>query len=565
MKNKILVDRLCIEITCDRDDLETRRLASHIESISHNRIFTSFKTSTRNIIEVLKVFRGIDETNISTAPRPMQEYFWAEYNARIAVDHLMKYGPEDSGYVTPTLTLERHQQLARELSRHRDRYGFFYDTRTGKTPMSLAIMYDDLQAHPDHKWLVVCPLILIENAWLPDAAKFMPDIQVVNTHAKSKAKRLEAINSPGQIYITNTESFINYRQYFNGFHGCFVDESSDMKSNKSKVSHELVDFAQYVKKFYLLSGTPAPNGEHEYYMQLRAIDMFGIAPSFSQHMRDYFVNVSYNPQWPKWQIRMDLQEEHTALLRRYSLYVDKEDVLETPGRSFIPVPLELPKELKDQYNEVRKELNLEIDEDTNITVTSAAAKCNKLNQVTSGFIMDTEARVSNALGIEEHRQEVYRLSDYRYQALMELLAKHPDDQVIIWCNYREEFRRLKELLLYNSVEVHGGVNSEYKTEALQFFKSGKAQYLLANPASADKGLTLTNCHINVFFSLNYSYELWKQSIERIYGSKKIQPKHCLYYILLAKGTIDEVIYNDVLQNKKYASEAVLNHLKAGAI
>ena len=89
----------------------------------------------------------------------------------------------------------RHQQLGREIAKYQDRYAFFYDTRTGKTPLSLAIMYDDIVANPSHKWLVVCPLILIDNAWLPDAAEFVPEITTISCHATTPAKRIERINS----------------------------------------------------------------------------------------------------------------------------------------------------------------------------------------------------------------------------------------------------------------------------------------------------------------------------------------------------------------------------------
>jgi SNF2 family DNA or RNA helicase len=94
------------------------------------------------------------------------------------------------------------------------------------------------------------------------------------------------------------------------------------------------------------------------------------------------------------------------------------------------------------------------------------------------------------------------------------------------------------------------------------FKSGEIQYLVANPASADKGLTLTNAHISIYFSLNWSYELFKQSMERIYGDVSKQPKHCMYYVFIADNSIDGVIYHDVLQGKGNASTAILNHLKS---
>lgn len=560
------MSRNCLEVQCDRNDVETQTLMSSIYPIHTNRIKTSYKMSIHKVPEVLKLLRGIGVDNIDTAPQQVQEYFYNELAIRSNVEDLIKNGPRESCEVNERLTLMRHQQLGREIAKYQDRYAFFYDTRTGKTPLSLAIMYDDIVANPSHKWLVVCPLILIENAWIPDAAEFIPEIKVVSCHAATPAKRLERINSEANIYVTNTESFVKYREHFDKLHlvGCIIDESSDMKSPKSKVSKELVDFAQTLERFYLLSGTPAPNGEQEYYMQLRAVDYYGIQQSYSQFKEHYFVNMSYNPQYEKLALRPDKKDELFSLIRKYALYVDKEDVLTTPGRTFHEVEFEMPIELKKHYNKLKNELYMEIGDGLRITAPSAAAKLNKLNQVTSGFIIDTQAVKENKF-YNEDKTELYQLSGYRFAKLIDLLGQIGDEQVLIWANYKAEFRIIQHALGDSCRCVYGETTLAEKNEAIKLFKEGKIQYLIANPASADKGLTLTNAHISIYFSLNWSYELFKQSMERIYGDVMKQPKPCDYYVMIAKGTIDRVLYSDVLQGKGAASYAVLNHLKGSGV
>ena len=565
MRNKIRFSNLCIEIECQRGDIQTQSDVTRFYPVKANRSNTIFRLSSRFAPEVLKVFRGLDATNITDAPDNIQSIFWSEVIARAEVKDLIKNGPRRDPYVNEHLTLDAHQELGRELSEYRNRYAFFYDTRTGKTPMSLTIINDDLQANPGHRWLIVCPLILIENAWMEDATKFFPELTVINCHATTRDKRLAKLKQRGQIYVTNTESFVKYKQYFEEMHfdGCFVDESSSMKSNKSKVSKALVDFAHTVRRFYLLSGTPAPNGEWEYYMQLRAIDYYGVQPSFTQFKNRYFTNISFNPQYEKLAIRPECKEELTALIKNYAVYVDKEDVLDTPGRTFHEVEIQMPDDLIKYYNKMKNELYIELsDTGASITAPSTAAKLNKLNQISSGFIMDTQAKLENAV-YDEKKQEWYLLTNYRFSKLIQLLDRFGDEQVIIWANYHIEFDIIQDLLGDRCRCVYGKVSLEEKNEAIKLFKSGAIQYLIANPASADKGLTLTNAHIAVYFSLNWSYELFKQSTERIYGAKRSQPKHCEYYIIIAKNTIDRVLYSDVLHGKRNASYAVLKHLKGG--
>lgn len=565
INNKISITPQGITVRCSQGDTATLEALSSFYPVHSNRKKTEHRLSIRHIPEVLEYLRGVTSENIATAPLAVQEYYNKEIRARDHVQKLIAFGHQESPVVNRHLTLRAHQQLGREISKARDRFCFFFDTRTGKTPLSLSIMYDDLKKHPEHKWLVICPLILIENAWMEDAAKFVPELKIVNCHAATKAKRLKAIQSDAQLYVTNTESFATYKEYFDQikFAGCFVDESSDMKSHKSKQSDAIVEFAHTVKRFYLLSGTPAPNGEWEYYKQLQAIDYYCVPPYWTHFKEHYFVDISFS-QYEQLQMRPDRKEEFDALLKRYAIYVDKEDVLTLPGREFVEVTFDLPEMLKRHYRTLKNELYIELGDGKKLTAPSSAAKLNKLNQVTSGFIIDTQAMKENKF-YGEDQTEVHLLSTYRFEKLKDILTMHADSQVLVWANYRKEFEVISDMLGATCRCIYGATSLTDKNRAIQAFKSGDIQYLIANPASADKGLTLTNCHICVYFSLNWSYELFKQSMDRIYGDVSKQPEKCLYYVLMANHTIDGILYHDVLQGKGEASYAILNHLKPGGL
>ena len=62
--------------------------------------------------------------------------------------------------------------------------------------------------------------------------------------------------------------------------------------------------------------------------------------------------------------------------------------------------------------------------------------------------------------------------------------------------------------------------------------------------------------------MNDSLELFEQSADRIYGDISKQAHRCTYYIIQAKGTVDEVIYKSI-KNKGDVSMAILSHLKGG--
>lgn len=563
--SRLFINPKYIEIVAETtDDLYK---VSTIPYVHSDRAKKKFRTSIKNIDQVLEIFRGITQENIDTAPPKIQKLYDKEMQRRVITKSLIESGPVGSTELE-TITLFPHQQLAKEIAEVNESFAFFYDTRTGKTPMSLSIIDDDIKKNPHHKWLVLCPLILIENAWLEDAEAMFPHIDVVNLHAPTKKKRLEQFAKKGNLYLSNIESFVTYKKEIEALniHGCFVDESSTMKSNKSKFGKAAVEYAMTVKRWYLLSGTPAPNGEHEYFRQLQSVDYYGVHQSFARFKDHFFKNVSYNPQYEKLSLKFEMQAEMNKLLRSCSLYVDKEDVLETPGRDFITVPIKMPEQLALKYKELKKELSLELSETVTITAASTAASLNKLNQVTSGFLIDSEAMKHNKMAKAnpklnlEQMETTHLLSNYRFNKLIEMLDEIGEEQVLIWCHYRKEFEILKKTLGDKCACVYGATSLTEKSANIKAFKNGDIQYLIANPASADKGLTLTNAHIAIYFSLGYSYELWKQSIERIYGSIIKQPKRCKYYIITAEGTVDEAIYSSI-NTKGDLSSAVLNHLK----
>ena len=117
-----------------------------------------------------------------------------------------------------------------------------------------------------------------------------------------------------------------------------------------------------------------------------------------------------------------------------------------------------------------------------------------------------------------------------------------DKPIIIWCQFIHEIERLAEK--FDGV----GLTSKTKNrdDIIRQFKDGKIKLLFTHPQLLGKGLTFTNCNYNIYYSLSFSYEEFKQSQDRIHRIG--QTNKCTYIILQAKNTIDEKIYS-CLQKK----------------
>ncbi|RKY03617.1 MAG: hypothetical protein DRP56_10990 [Planctomycetota bacterium] len=395
---------------------------------------------------------------------------------------------------------------------------------------------------------------------MADAAKFAPELKVVSLWAKTRKKRLAALKQDADIYLVNFESF---RGLFSeiqakGFEVLIVDESSKMKNPSSQTTRALLALAGVYsrgkgKKFavntpvahrYVLTGTPAPNDRSEYWAQLTFI-----APNevFSDNF--YVFRNRYFTAKPLGRTGISLWnftkceylvDEFAAKMAPVCDVVSKEDAVDLPPQVHERRGIQLSQPEQAAYDQFHRDLVLRFANEE-ILATTALTEIMKSRQLTSGFCYGDTG--------------VHQVGKSKLTELLSLIEEIGDKPIIIWCNFRHEI----QLLLYalpDSAALWSGTND--RDEVIAGFKDGKYQYLVANPQSAAHGLTFVNCSYAVYFSLTYSFELAKQSQDRIHRIG--QDSKCTYYYLIAKDTIDEVIYAAV-QEKKALSEAVLSHLK----
>jgi SNF2 family DNA or RNA helicase len=482
----------------------------------------------------------------------------AELSRAVATEELVRYGVDDEDPECEQLGLWPHQVMGVRLARINKRFGFWFDTRTGKTRMMIQAIYEALREGRCRRALVVCPTTIIPS-WLKDFEDFKPELKVVAYYGTDKQKRT-ALTSPCHVFIISLELVVKnidlLRQI--GFNYCVVDESSKLKSYKTKISTTLLDYSKELEYWYLLSATPAPNNEAEYWTQMRSIDEYLFPPIRGVFTSMYFDNVSRNSAFEKLCIKPTMKQALMSKVALKSVSVDQ-SVMPTAGKEWHVVRYALDSSLLSIYTAFRKNAVIELEDATKISTDMIAAINAKLCQITSGFIIDTDAKNENALlkkiGEIPQRLEIYQLQDnkQRINVLRDLLSKL-GQQVVIWACYRQEFADIKELLGDSCRVINGSTPTRDKFEYIKQFKAGQVHYLICHPASVGMGINLTEAHDAVYYSLTYSYELLKQSSERICGHIDVQPNKCHFWVLAANGTIDECVYKNVMQKKTSAAD-----------
>lgn len=446
-----------------------------------------------------------------------------------ASETLIKYGllgneykVKEKEYIQYELStfLYKHQKEAVNKALNENGYGLFLDTGCGKTLCGIEI------AKHLGKTLVLCPLSIIETAWIDDCNKFYPELKIVNCWSNSKQKKIEALNTDADIYVMNYESFKILKNEIRkkDFKCMIVDESSVMKNMKSQITTDILLCVEFIPRRYVLSGCPTPNHNLEIFPQIKFCnsDIFG--NNYLGFQASYFHQDLENPH--VWYQTQDDKDRFFRKLSEGSVFVNKEDCVELPDKIFAIKEFDLDKEQRKYYNDILNDIREHINEWSKFEFT---AKLVKLREVISGFVIQKDSSITD-----------FRTN--KDSVLEDTLCEIGDKQVIVWCQFIHEIEKL--------AEQFGGVSLTSKTknrdEIIRRFKNGDIKLLFTHPKLLGKGATFTNCTYNIYYSLSFSYEEFKQSQDRIHRIG--QTNKCTYIILQGKNTIDQKIYN-CLQRK----------------
>lgn len=460
------------------------------------------------------------------------------------------------------MQLYRHQQKALRKAT-KGNLALFHDCGTGKTLTALRII-EHWKKNLNTAWrsaLVVCPRSIIGPAWMADAARFAPTLSMVSLRGKDRADRLRRLKTTADVYLVNFETFRTMVDALSqkDLSVLIVDESSKMKSPDSQITRALLALAGVAsrgksKKFaigkviphrYVLSGTPAPNDRKEYWSQMTLVAPGQVfSESFYTFRGRYFDRTPLGRTGINtWSFTHDsaLIKEFSAKMAPYCDVVSKDDAVDLPSQVHLVRQVELDGPERQAYETLRRDLVIQFATEE-ILAGSALVEVMKSRQLTSGFCYGADGK-HHLTGLS------------KFFELLALLEEMGDRPVIIWCNFRYEMEGILNGLPHSA--ILDGTDPQ-RQQIIKDFSEGRIRRLIANPQSAGHGLTFTHCSYAIYFSLTWSYELAKQSQDRIHRIGQTQK--CTYYYLLAKDTIDEVIFDAVAQ-KKDVSESILDYLK----
>lgn len=146
------------------------------------------------------------------------------------------------------------------------------------------------------------------------------------------------------------------------------------------------------------------------------------------------------------------------------------------------------------------------------------------------------------------RQLCGQYSEFKLQAFKELVQS-TQDRLIVFYNFNAELELLKRIAASLDKPI-SEVNGQ--TKDLTAYEQEDNSITFIQYQAGSMGLNLQKANKIIYFTLTDKSELFEQSKKRIHRIGQEQP--CFYYILMCKGSVEEVILQTLEMRKDFTDE-----------
>ena len=429
--------------------------------------------------------------------------------------------------------------------------GLLLDMGLGKTIITLTAINDLKYNRFDvDRVLVIAPKKVAESTWSKEVEKWehLRLLRVSKVLGTLK-QRIKALNTPADIYVINRENIqwlVEYYQNAWPFDMVVIDELSSFKNHQSKRFKSLKMVRDKIDRIIGLTGTPAPNGLIDIWAQIYLLDKGQrLEKNITAFRERYFDYTRYGDQaFGKYDLKTGSDESIQNKISDICISMKAEDYLELPDIIYNTISIELDDKARKSYEELERQMILEILETGEIIdVANAAALTNKLLQLSNGALYDEDRKV----------HEVHSCKIECFLELVEQLNRSP---AIVFYSFQHDLDRIIKSLSRSNLSVR-----VLKTDQdIEDWNNRKIDILLTHPASSAYGLNLQSGgnHI-IWFGLNWSLELYQQANKRLH--RQGQTEKVFIHHLITEGTRDQDVMA-ALGDKGDIQESLLNSLKA---
>jgi SNF2 family DNA or RNA helicase len=436
--------------------------------------------------------------------------------------------------------LHQYQEQIIEKAKSIPNLGLFLPPGLGKTATTLTIIAEQMQG----KTLIVAPKRVAESVWLQEITKWSHLQHLTGTTVLgSLSNRLKSLQENSDVYVINLENlaWLCEQPQIKEFKNLVLDESSRFKDPSTKRFKAIKKHLKGFSRRIILTGTPTPQGMADLWSQVGILDLgvrleTSLTAFRAKYLRPGQVNRHTHVVY-KWELQKGADEAIKDKISDICFSLKAEDYLQLPSCTSLYHKIEIDKDTRKKYDQLRKEMVTDIFGEQ-ITAPTAAALANKLLQFTSGAVY----------GEDGQAQEVHSAKLEYLESIME----ESSSPTLVFYHFKHSLKRIQDCFPEAVV---------LDDDNIEAWRRGEIRMLLAHPQSGGIGLNL-QCNVGetaqtVWFDLPWSSENYIQANARIY--RQGQEKPVIIHHLNVYNSIDEHVVR-VLSGKINLQEALLESL-----
>jgi len=341
-----------------------------------------------------------------------------------------------------------------------------------------------------------------------------------------------------------------------------ADESHNLNNTSSQQTKAALALSKQASHRYLMSGTPTLGDPRHLYPQMKFLSPAIIPEDWLKFSDMFLVRSPWNKRIVTGFKNINILNDR---VNRVAIRKTKEECLDLPPRTIIDIPVELSAEQKKLYNKLVGDMSVDLQDffstENTLAVQNAAVLLNKLAQVTSGFVIDSQKKADicdkcehlvkcvdqniqpyttkcqvvqkappGALNVLKEQPKLEVL-----EGLLDKILANDKSKVIIWGLYHAELDMISELLEKRKWNfVRGGEgNVQKKIDA--FNLDPECRVYLGQVATGI-GITLNSATYMIYYALPWSLGHYLQSIDRNYRAGQVEKT--TVYRLIAALTVD---------------------------
>lgn len=438
---------------------------------------------------------------------------------------------------TDALTLP-HQAEGSQFLRDRSAAALFDEQGLGKSKQLIDAVVASIHDGSLAGAVIVCPNT-IKATWGEEIERHSQERYAIFGSGRT-ARRVAFRSLRASFYVINYEAVAaelpSMRALLRFKKMAFVlDESHRIKTPAAKVTRAIHSLRAEAARRYIMTGTPVANKPEDLWAQVFFLDSGRALGSSFRAFRERFCTREGG------YTRVDELRERlaTVCLRR-----EKEGTISLPPKTFTYVSVTLAGEQLRMYEGLREELELWVRDLSGNDILAQA-----------DHILARLVRLAQLASNPALLDAGYREPPAKFVALDQLVHTYlsePTEKIIVWTSFVGNIGALlRRYSPYRPVALHGEMDTKSRNAAVAGFKNNAAvRMLIANPAAAREGLTLTRARTAIYLDRTFNLVDFLQSQDRIHRLSQAQP--CEIVILNAAGTIDEFVDFTLAQKHRLA-------------